>query len=105
MVYLCCIPEVKPFYNQMPDSIKISLLKIQKQIQNLNSTSGNIGFLQQLLREAGQLIGASEKTSGEKILEYCEELNFYKKDGEDKLVRFKKCKAESLAIIANQISN
>ncbi len=87
----------------MPDSIKISLLKIQKQIQNLISDSANSGILKQLLNEAAQLIGASDNEAGAKVQEYCNELNFYKKGGEDKLVKFKKCKAESLAIIAKQI--
>ena len=88
----------------MPDSIKTILLKIQKQIQNLISDSANSGILKQLIHEASQLIATSDNEAGAKVQEYCDELNFYKKGGEDKLGRFKKCKAESLSIIAKQIS-
>ncbi len=88
----------------MPDKIKIILVGIQKKIQNLNSDSGNSGFLQQLLHEAGQLITLLDKETGAKIQEYRDELNFYLNGGADNLEKFYKCKSETLAIIAKQIS-
>ena len=91
--------EVKP-----SDGIKIILVGIQKRIQNLHSDSGNSGFLQQLLNEASELIKLTDKEAGAKIWEYSIELNFYLKGGEDDLVLFYKCKAETLTIIAKQVS-
>ena len=85
------------------DKTKIILVGIQKKIQNLHSDSGNSGFLQQLLREAGQLIGKSDKEAGKKIEEYSNDLNFYLDGGTDDLVKFYKCKAEILTIIAKQV--
>lgn len=82
---------------------KLILVGIQKKIQNLHSDSGNSGFLQQLLREAGQLIGQSDKEAGKTIIEYGNDLNFYLDGGIDDLVKFYKCKAETLTIIAKQV--
>ena len=87
----------------MPDTIKSILIGIQNKIQNLHSDSGNSGFLQQLLHEAGQLIILSDKEAGAKIQEYRDELNFYSDGGEDNLVKFYRCKAETLSIIARQV--
>ena len=88
----------------MPDKIKTILIGIQNKIQNLHSDSGNSGFLQQLLHEAGQLITLSDKEAGAKIQKYQEELNFYLSGREDNLVKFYRCKAETLAIIAKQVN-
>ncbi len=95
---------LKTTIKSMPDTIKIILVGIQKKIQNLNSDSGNSGFLQQLLHEAGQLIILSDKEAGTKIQEYRDELNFYLNGGADNLEKFYRCKAETLAIIAKQVS-
>ncbi len=86
------------------DKTKIILVGIQKKIQNLHSDSGNSGFLQQLLHEAGQLIGTSDKEAGKKIEEYSNDLNFYLDGGSDDLVKFFRCKAETLTIIAKQVN-
>ena len=86
------------------DKTKIILVGIQKKIQNLHSDSGNSGFLQQLLQEAGQLIGTSDKEAGKKIKEYSNDLNFYLDGGVDDLVKFYKCKAETRTIISKQVS-
>jgi hypothetical protein len=86
------------------DKTKIILVGIQKKIQNLHADSGNSGFLQQLLCEAGQLIGTSDKEAGKKIEEYSNDLNFYLDGGADDLVKFFRCKAETLTIIAKQVS-
>lgn len=88
----------------MSDSIENRLVGIQKKIQNLKSDSGSTGIFQQLLNEAGQLIRLSDEEAGARLLEYRDELNFYLDDGVDNLVRFYKCKAESLSIIAKKIS-
>ena len=88
----------------IPTDIKIILVGIQKKIQNLHSDSVNSGFLQQLLNEAGQLIGTWDKEAGAKIQEYSDELNFYLDGGEDNLVKFYRCKGETLAIIAKKTS-
>src|ERR1035437_2924623 len=90
--------KVKP-----SDRTKIILVGIQKRIQNLHSDSGNSGFLPQLLNEASELIKLTDKTAGTKIWECSIELNFYLKGGEDDLVKFYKCKAETLTIIAQQL--
>ena len=89
--------------SSMTDKTKIILVGIQKKIQNLHSDSWNRGFLQQLLKEAGQLIGRSDKEAGKKIEEYGNDLNFYLDGGADDLVKFYRCKAETLTIIARQI--
>ena len=89
---------------QPTDKTKIILVGIQKKIQNLHSDSTNSGFLQQLLNEAGQLIRLSDKETGAKIQDYSNELNFYLNGGEDNLVKFYRCKGETLAIIAQQVS-
>lgn len=86
------------------DRTKIILVGIQTKIQNLHSDSGNSGFLQQLLNEASDLIKLTDKKVGTKIWEYSFELNFYLNGGEDDLVKFYRCKAETLTIIAKQIS-
>ena len=85
------------------DKTKIILVGIQKKIQNLHSDSGNSGFLQQLLQEAGQLVGTSDKEEGKKIKDYSNDLNFYLDGGADDLVKFYRCKAETLTIIAKQV--
>jgi len=85
------------------DRTKIVLVGIQKKIQNLHSDSDNCGFLQQMLNEASMLIKLTDKEAGTKIYDYSCELNFYLKGGEDDLVIFYKCKAETLTIIARQI--
>ncbi len=90
---------VKP----MPANHKIILVGIQKKIQNLHSDSANSGFLQQLLHEAGKLIGQSDKEAGKRIIEYSNDLNFYLEGEADDLGRFYKCKAETLTIIAKQV--
>lgn len=82
---------------------KMVLVGIQKKIQNLHSHDDNSGFLQELLNEASHLIKLTDKDAGEKIWEYSFELNFYLKGGEDDLVKFYRCKAETLTIIAKQI--
>jgi len=86
------------------DKTKIILVGIQKKIQNLHSDSANSGFLQQLLREAGHLIGTSDKEAGKKIEEYSNDLNFYLNGESDDLVKFFRCKVETLSIIAKQVS-
>lgn len=88
----------------MTDIVKNNLIEIQKKIQNLKANSGNSGILQQLIGEAGKLIELSDADAGARINAFGEELDFYSKGGEDKLERFYKCKAESLAIIARKIS-
>ena len=90
---------VKP----LSDNRKIILVGIQKKIQYLHSDSGNSGFLQQLLQEAGQLIGTVDAEAGKKIEEYSNDLNFYLDGGVDDLVKFYSCKAETLTIIAKQV--
>ena len=50
-----------------------------------------------------EIIKLTDKDAGEKIWEYSFELNFYLKGGEDDLVKFYRCKAETLTIIAKQI--
>lgn len=90
--------DVKP-----TDRTKIILVSIQKKIQNLHSDYGNCGFLQQLLHEAGQLIKIYDKEAGAKIQESCNDLNFYLDGGEDDLVKFYRCKADTLTIIAKQV--
>lgn len=87
----------------MPANQRIILVGIQKKIQNLHSASANSGFLQLLLHEAGQLIKVSDKEAGAKIKICAEELDFYLNGGEDDLVKFYKCKAETLTIIAKQV--
>ena len=82
---------------------KMILVGIQKKIQNLHSDASNSGFLQQLLNEASQLISLTDKETGAKIQEYSNDLNFYLDNGEDDLVKFFKCKAETLTIIAKQV--
>lgn len=88
---------------KLTDRTKMILVGIQKKIQNLHSDSGNSGFLQQLLIEASQLIIPCDKESGKKIEEYSNDLNFYLNGGEDDLVKFYRCKAETLTIIAQKI--
>ncbi len=90
---------VKP----IPDNIQLVLVGIQKKIQYLHSDTCNSGFLQQLLQEAAQLIGTSDKEAEAKILEYAKEMDFYLDGGTDDLVKFYRCKAETLTIIAKQI--
>ena len=82
---------------------KMVLVGIQNKIQNLHSDSSNSGFLQQLLYEASQLIKLTDTEAGEKIKGYSNDLNFYLDNGEDDLVKFYRCKAESLSIIAKQV--
>ena len=90
--------DVKP-----TERTKMILVGIQKKIQNLHSDSSNSGFLQQLLNEASQLIKLTDSEAGAKIQEYSIDLNFYLDNGEDDLVKFYKCKAETLTIIAKNI--
>ena len=92
---------VKP----MSDKTKIILIRIQKKIQNLQSDAANSGFLQQLLHEASQLIGTSDKEAGQKIEKHSGDLNFYLDGGVDDLVKFYRSKAETLTIIAKQVGS
>lgn len=90
--------KVKP-----SERTKMVLVGIQKKIQNLHSESDNSGFLQELLNEASHLIKLTDIDAGAKIWEYSSGLNFYLKGGEDDLVKFFRCKAETLTIISMQI--
>lgn len=85
------------------DRTKIILMGLQKKIQYLHSDASNSGFLQQLLNEASQLIKLTDTEASAKIQEYRNDLNFYLDNGEDDLVKFFKCKAETLTIIAKQV--
>ena len=87
------------------EKTKMILVGIQKKIQNLHSDSSNSGFLQQLLNEASLLIKLTDTEAGAKIQEYSNNLNFYLDGGEDDLVKFYKCKAETLTIIAKQLGD
>ncbi|MES2396317.1 MAG: hypothetical protein V4549_09955 [Bacteroidota bacterium] len=87
----------------IPANQKIILVGIQKKIQNLHSDSANSGFLQQLLHEASQLIKFSDNEAGSKIMKHAEELDFYLNGGIDDLVKFYRCKADTLTIIAKQV--
>ena len=82
---------------------KMILTGIQRKIQYLHSDASNSGFLQELLNEASQLIKLTDTDAGAKIQEYSNDLNFYLDGGEDDLVKFFKCKAETLTIIAKQV--
>lgn len=90
---------------KLTDRTKMILVGVQKKIQNLHSDSGNSGFLQQLLIEASQLIIPYDKESGKKIEQYSNDLNFYLSGGEDDLVKFYRCKADTLTIIAQKIGS